>query len=388
MISKRLTNPIRKLSESGKLGGALLILATAISIYISNSAFAKDYIAFWNGHFHLAGLEIPILHSINDGLMVIFFFLVGLEIKREVSIGELAHAKKAMLPVVAAIGGMLMPALIFAAININDTHLLQGWAIPTATDIAFSLGVLSMLGTRVPFALKVFLTALAIIDDLGAIIIIALFYTEGNNFHPLFLAGGLALTGFLFVMSKNKLYNEYVWLAAGLVIWYCILESGIHATIAGVLIALTIPLNKIKLLEHQLHEPVNYFILPLFALANTAFQISAGNIHGMFDTLGIGIITGLLIGKPLGITLASFVAYKNNWCSLPEKINFKLILGAGLTAGIGFTMSIFIANLSFAEGMTLETSKMSIIVGSLLSGIGGLIYLNRQLKKKQGAASR
>jgi Na+:H+ antiporter, NhaA family len=381
MKQKRLQNPIRSLADSGKLGGILLILATIISLLLSNTNYKVSYTGFWESHFFVNGLEFSVLHCVNDGLMVVFFFLVGMEIKRELLIGELADKKKAMLPIVAAIGGMLFPGLIYALLNINDKQLLHGWAIPTATDIAFSLGVLSMLGNRVPFALKVFLTALAIIDDLGAIIVIAFFYTAAENFHPTYLLAAFGILTALFLLGRKKIFNGYLWLLSGVVIWFCILSSGVHATVAGVLVALTIPLEKIKTFEHALHKPVNYLILPLFALANTAITLSGENSSGIFEPVGLGIIIGLFIGKPLGISLLSYIAVKQNWCTLPYKINFKLIFGAGLIAGIGFTMSVFIATLSFSHALHLDIAKIAIIIGSLASGIAGAIYLQMQLSK-------
>jgi len=383
MIRKRLSNPIRSLAETGKLGGVLLILATAISLLFSNISTQEIYTGFWSSHFFVSGVEFSLLHCVNDGLMVVFFFLVGMEIKRELLVGQLSSPKKAMLPIFAAVGGMLFPGIIYALLNINDTQLLKGWAIPTATDIAFSLGILSMLGNKVPFALKVFLTALAIIDDLGAIIVIALFYTEAENFHPTYLLAAFGLLTILYFFNRKKIFNSYLWLLAGIVIWFCILSSGVHATVAGVLVALTIPLEKIKSLEHAFHKPVNYFILPIFALANTAIALSGENANGVVTSLGIGIIVGLFIGKPLGITAATYFAVKQKWCVLPEKINFKLILGAGFTAGVGFTMSVFIATLSFSDELHLAVAKIAIIIASLLSGITGIVYLNNELSRKQ-----
>jgi NhaA family Na+:H+ antiporter len=382
MITKRLIHPVRELSAQGKLSGILLILATILSLSLSNFLGSSAYVDFWHAHYSFLGFDISTLHAVNDGLMVIFFFQVGMEIKRELMVGELASRRKAMLPITAAIGGMFLPGIIYAAFNIRDTHLLHGWAIPTATDIAFSLGILSMLGSRVPFALKVFLTALAIIDDLGAIIIIALFYTEPENFHLQFLLAGIALFGILFWLNNKNIFNGYLWLIAGLIIWFCILQSGVHATIAGVLIAFTIPLEKLKHYEHVLQKPVNYFILPVFALANTAIMISLQNADLLFSPLGFGIIAGLFIGKPVGIALATWFSVKQKWCVLPDKMNFKLILGVGFTAGIGFTMSVFLASLSFRELLFLDAAKIAIIIGSVLSALFGLYYLNLHLPKE------
>lgn len=371
---KNFVNPIRDLADKGRLGGILLISCTAISIIISNSEWSSAYLSFWHKHFKISILEKTIEHWINDGLMVVFFLLVGLEIKRELLVGELSDIKKSMLPVIAAVGGMLIPALIYAAFNYNHPTI-TGWAIPTATDIAFSLGILSFLGNRIPFALKVFLTALAIIDDLGAIIIIAVFYTSGIAKD--YLLYSVLITLILFLLNKFKIKVLSVYLLLGLILWYCILKSGIHATIAGVVLAFTIPLSKLKELEHYLQFPVNYIIIPLFALANTAIIVTAESMPGLGSTLSFGIILGLLIGKPLGIYAISYLAVKQKICKLPEGVSFKHILGAGMLAGIGFTMSIFIANLSFNDVHTLNIAKLAVLGGSLFSALSGIFFLRR-----------
>jgi len=380
MIRGKIINPIRQLAEQGKLSGLMIIVLTLVSLLLSNLPMTAAYVEFWQSHIHIMDYDVSVIHIINDGLMVVFFLMIGMEIKRELYVGELANRRNAMLPVIAAFGGMIVPAIIYAVFNIKDTHLLHGWAIPTATDIAFSLGVLSMLGKRVPFALKIFLTALAIIDDLGAIIIIALFYTEPENFHLSFLISSLVIIGALMFLSRKGFFNLFLWIIASIVIWYFMLLSGVHTTIAGVLIAFTIPLNKLVSFENKIHIPVNFFILPVFALANTAIVLSLDNVSGLLSTVGLGVGFGLLIGKPLGITAASWIAVKYKWCSLPGKINLKMIFGAGLTAGIGFTMSIFIASLSFKEPLLLDTAKIAIIAGSVLSGIAGALFLKSNLK--------
>lgn len=371
---KNFVNPIRELADKGRLGGILLITCTAISIIISNSIWGIEYINFWERNFKLGFLEKTVEHWVNDGLMVVFFLLVGLEIKRELLVGELSDVRKSMLPVVAAVGGMLVPALIFASLNQNHPSI-SGWAIPTATDIAFSLGILSFLGSRIPFALKVFLTALAIIDDLGAIVIIAVFYT--NEIAKDFLLYSILITLILFLMNKLKVKLLSVYLLLGLVLWYCVLKSGIHATIAGVLLAFTIPLNRLKELEHYLQFPVNYIIIPLFALVNTAIVITAESLPGLSSVLGLGIILGLLVGKPLGIYAISYAAVKQKICKLPEGVSFKHILGTGMLAGIGFTMSIFLSNLSFNDAGILNIAKLAVLVGSLLSALAGVFFLRR-----------
>lgn len=371
---KNFVNPIRELADKGRLGGVLLITCTAISIIIANSLLGSAYLSFWQRDFKIVFLEKTIEHWINDGLMVVFFLLVGLEIKRELLVGELSDIKKSMLPVLAAVGGMLLPAVIFAAFN-YDHQSISGWAIPTATDIAFSLGILSFLGNRIPFALKVFLTALAIIDDLGAIIIIAVFYTSALAKD--YLLYSVLITLILFLMNKFKVKLLSVYILLGLILWYCVLKSGIHATIAGVVLALTIPLNKLKELEHYLQAPVNYIIIPLFALANTAIIITNQSMPGLSSVLGLGIILGLLVGKPLGIYAISYVAVKQKICKLPEGVSFKHVLGAGMLAGIGFTMSIFISNLSFNDAGILNIAKLAVLAGSLLSALTGIFFLRR-----------
>jgi NhaA family Na+:H+ antiporter len=326
-------------------------------------------------------LHKSFLHWINDGLMVIFFLLVGLEIKRELAEGELSSVKQAVLPAFAAIGGMVVPAVIYISINAGSPETQGGWAIPTATDIAFSLGVLSLLGKRVPISLKIFLTALAIIDDLGAILIIALFYTASLDLTMLLAAAGV----FAVMVAFNRfgLKNLAFYLFPALFLWYFVLKSGIHPTIAGVLTAFVIPLESGKDFEHRLFRPVNYLILPLFALANTAIPLSVGNLSGLFTPLALGVILGLFVGKPLGIV---FFSYLPSWFRIaerPDGIGFKQIAGLGFTAGIGFTMSIFIASLSFPENEMLNLSKLAIIIGSVLAALTGLIILSTSPKSQE-----
>ena len=347
-IKNVLITPIGDLVESGKMVGILLIGATVISLSLSNSAFSTPYLNLWHTEIGFSFLYKSIEHWINDGLMAVFFLLVGIEIKREFQRGELSNMEQAILPIVAAFGGIMFPAIIFCLFNIKNPEVLHGWAIPTATDIAFSLGILSLLGSRIPFALKVFLTALAIIDDLAAIVIIATFYT--NDIHIMMLLGALGIFALLLLMNLFKVKILFLYLIPGLLLWYFILKSGIHATIAGVLLALAIPGEIAEDFEHQLHKPVNYLILPLFALANTALQLSFDQISQILSPLSLGIMAGLFIGKPLGITLASWILIKIRRSSLPKNVNWKQIAGLGFTAGIGFTMSIFIASLSFEIG--------------------------------------
>ena len=378
-IIRPIIHPIKELSESGKLGGVLLILATLISITITNSSFGETYLHFWHKEIGNNFISMHLEHWVNDLLMAVFFFLVGLEIKRELVIGELSSFKKVLLPLFAALGGMLFPALIFFAFNAG-TENLHGWAIPTATDIAFSLGVLSLLGSRVPLSLKVFLTALAIIDDLGGILIIAVFYT--NEIHLYYLLLSLAVLAVLFLLNKFKVSRFIFYFIPVLFLWYFIYKSGVHATIAGVLSALFIPISKVEQYEHLLHKPVNYLILPVFALANTTIALSAESIPNVFSDLGFGIILALFVGKTLGISSLVFISIKTKICELPQDILFKHIAGVAMLAGIGFTMSLFFTALSFDHPENANIARLAIIIGSTVSAICGLIFLSLTLKKE------
>ncbi len=378
-IIRPIIHPIKELSESGKLGGVLLILATLISITITNSSFGETYLHFWHQEIGNNFISMHLEHWVNDLLMAVFFFLVGLEIKRELVIGELSSFKKVLLPLFAALGGMLFPALIFFAFNAG-TENLHGWAIPTATDIAFSLGVLSLLGSRVPLSLKVFLTALAIIDDLGGILIIAVFYT--NEIHPYYLLLSLAVLAILFLLNKFKVSRFIFYFIPVLLLWYFVYKSGVHATIAGVLSALFIPISKVEQYEHLLHKPVNYLILPVFALANTTIALSAESIPNVFSDLGFGIILALFVGKTLGISSLVFISIKTKICDLPQDILLKHIAGVAMLAGIGFTMSLFFTALSFDHPENANIARLAIIIGSTVSAICGLIFLSLTLKKE------
>ncbi len=307
--------------------------------------------------------------------MAFFFFFVGMEIKRELTIGELASVKKSLLPILAALGGMICPAIFFWLFN-GHTEFKHGWGIPMATDIAFSLAVLSLLGKKIPVQLKIFLAALAIIDDLGAVVMIALFYS--SSLHFLYLGG--ALLSFLMVLGLNKINTKsftIVYLIPALLLWYCLFNSGIHATIAGVVMAFSMPLDKLAKVEHLLHKPVNFFIMPLFALANTAI-ILPSSFSGVYNSsIALGIITGLVIGKPIGIFLFSFIATKLGIASMPSKSSYKQLLGIGMLGGIGFTMSIFTSSLAYNLPELLVISKVAVITGSIGSSIAGYIYLTR-----------
>lgn len=377
-ILKPLIHPIKELSESGKLGGVLLILATIISISITNSSLGESYLHFWHQDIGNSFIKMHLDHWVNDLLMAIFFFLVGLEIKRELVVGELSSPKNILLPLLAAVGGMLFPALVFFAFNVG-TENIHGWAIPTATDIAFSLGVLSLLGNRVPLSLKLFLTALAIIDDLGGIIIIAIFYT--NEIHTNYLLFSLGIMAILFLLNKFKVSSFIFYFIPILFLWYFIYQSGVHATIAGVLAALFIPIKKVEKYEHILHQPVNYLILPIFALANTTVALSAESIPHIFSDLGIGIILALFLGKTVGISTIVFVSIKTKISKLPNRILFKHIVGVSMLAGIGFTMSLFFTALSFKHAENANIARLAIIIGSVLSATCGLTFLSFTLKK-------
>jgi len=365
-------NPIRDLAESGRLSGVLLLVATAVAMVWANSSQGTNFQNFWEQIIGFPPLEKTISHWVNDGLMAVFFFFVGLEIKREILEGELSDWRQAVLPVVASLGGAVVPAAIYLAFN-ADSIAADGWAIPTATDIAFSLGMLSLLGKRVPFALKVLLTAIAVIDDLIAVVVIALFYTHEISADMLAYAG--VTLGVLFALNYFKVRRFLFYLIPGLLLWFFVLKSGVHATIAGVLLAMTIPLNRLSSLEHDLHKPVNYLIMPIFALANTGIVLS-GDISALLTLpLSLGIVAGLFLGKPLGIVLFAWGVVKTGGAELPGGLRWRHILGLGFTAGIGFTMSIFIAGLSFPDAAQQSAAKLAIMVGTVLSGVVGLLWL-------------
>lgn len=374
---------LRAFMESEKSGGLVLIVCTFISILIANSSMSDHYLSIWD--FHAGGHSVA--DWINDGLMAVFFLLIGLELIQEVHEGELSNIKRAMLPVSGALGGMLIPAGIYMFFNFGTaTH--AGFGIPMATDIAFALGILSLLGNRVPTSLKVFLTALAVIDDLGAIIVIAVFYTTSLSWVNLLIA--LAIFIVLLVLNKKfHITNMIPYIMGGIIMWYFMLNSGIHATIAGVLLAITIPFTKgdkkslSNKWQHALHYPVAFIILPLFALANTAIVIEGSWDQSIGEPFALGILLGLIIGKPLGITLFSFISVKSGLCSLPKGAKWKELSGIGILGGIGFTMSIFITLLAFKGDMHyINESKLMILLASLASGIIGYTWLNYVLKVK------
>ncbi|WP_343696007.1 Na+/H+ antiporter NhaA [Flavobacterium sp.] len=378
----KLTKTFKAFFENEKSGGLLLLFVTILSLYAANSSFAENYIAFWEKD--LGGHSIT--HWINDGLMTIFFLLIGLELEREIYHGELSNIKNASLPIMGALGGMLIPAAIFLALNFK-TPTQNGAGIPMATDIAFAIGILSLLGDKVPASLKVFLTALAVIDDLGAIIVIAIFYTTAISFVNLGIALGIWIL--LFVLNRMKIHNLIPYLIGGAVMWYFMLNSGIHATITGVILAFVIPFGdggektSSYKLQHFLHKPVAFVILPLFAIANTCIAIDSNWHMGLNHPNAFGIILGLVVGKPLGIALFSSIGVSAGLCALPKSLKWAHILGAGMLGGIGFTMSIFITLLAFNDPETILYSKISILIASVLSGAFGFAYLKLVLTKKK-----
>lgn len=369
----------RDFLNSEKSGGLVLIACTFISLLLANSGIGATYQDFF--HIKFGGLSIE--QWINDGLMAIFFLLIGLELEREIYIGELSNIKDTMLPVFGAVGGMLVPAGLFLLFNYGLPSQ-SGAGIPMATDIAFALGVLSLLGNKVPTSLKVFLTALAVMDDLGAILVIAFFYTKTLLWANLLIALGIWL--FLYILGKLKVHNLIPYIVGGVVMWYFMLHSGVHATITGVLLAFAIPFGKgaekstSYVLQHFLHNPVAFLILPIFALANTAITVS-GNFSQMLTAhYSIGIAMGLIIGKPAGILAMTFIAVKSGICKLPSGIDWKSIFGIGILAGIGFTMSIFITLLAFNDEIIISDSKLIILLSSLIAGVVGYIFLKTKLK--------
>lgn len=379
---------LKSIFGSEQSSGIILIICVIFSLLIANSSAGSLLTELLNHPFGYADwhLEYSLATWINDGLMAVFFLLVGLEIKREILEGELSDIKKASLPLFAAIGGMLIPALIYFLIN-HDTEYHAGWGIPMATDIAFSLAILSLLGKRVPVALKVFLAALAIVDDLGAILVIAIFYT--TQLEWMYLGYSAAIVILLIILNLRKVSQPIFYIIPGLFLWYFMHHSGIHATIAGVILAFCIP-NKtakgstLKRIEHQLHKPVSYFIMPIFAFANTNIYIDPNVFSNFFNPLSYGIMGGLILGKFIGISSFSFIAIKLKLSQLPEKTNWSSIFGVALLAGIGFTMSIFLAILSFPGHIDIQNeAKVAILLASLVSGVAGFMILKFNLNKQK-----
>lgn len=379
------TSIFKQFISSEKSGGILLIFCTLVSLLLANSSLGAQYLHFW----HVSIANQPLEYWINDGLMTVFFLLIGLELEREVYNGELSSIKNALLPISGALGGMIVPALIYLFINWG-TDTQSGAGIPMATDIAFALGILSLLGNKVPISLKIFLTALAVIDDLGAILVIAFFYTEEVFWGNLGIA--MAIFGLMLLLNRLKVHNMIPYLILGVIMWYFMLHSGVHATITGVLLAFAMPFSAGDekspsiLLQKYLHYPVAFIILPIFALANTAIEFPSNVMSSLQSTYAIGIALGLLLGKPFGIMLFSYLSVRFKMGVLPEGSNWKTILGAGFLGGIGFTMSIFISLLAFSDHQIINNSKIMILIASLVAGIIGFSYLKFVLKEKQEEA--
>ena len=375
---RTLSNTFNKFFDSEKSSGNLLIICTVLAIVLTNSPIGADYLSFWQKN--VGGLSLE--HWINDALMAIFFLLIGLELQRELYIGELSNFNNAILPIVAAIGGMAVPALIHFSLN-QGSPTQTGIGIPMATDIAFALGVLAILGNRIPASLKVFIVAFAVIDDLGAIVIIAAFYTA--HFSVGYLVGALAVWTLLLALNRLfRVMSLFIYILAGALMWFLMLNSGVHATVAGVMLAFAIPFfakeddqeSPSHKLEHFLHKPVAFIILPIFALANTGIAVEADWMQDLTSVNSVGIAAGLIAGKPLGVACLCFVAVASGICRLPSDLKWSHIIGAGILGGIGFTMSIFITNLAFSGNPeTINASKMAILLASLTAGAFGFLWL-------------
>ncbi len=371
--------------SSQQSSGILLVAVTAASLFISNSIWGEDYRSFWNFHFGTEAYHLHLEHSItewiNDALMAVFFLLVGIEIKRELIEGELSDRKRAMLPIFGALGGMAIPALFFIAFNINSPDTFSGIGIPTATDIAFAIAILGVLGNRVPPSLKVFLTALAIIDDLGAILIIAIFY--GQGIHWAWLAASAALVAIMYIVDKLDWDYTWLYITLGIALWFTLLHSGIHATLSGVILAFMLPRQSHKekkmadTLEHNLHSIVSFGILPLFAAANTAIFIDVSMMNEIINPLSLGIFFGLVFGKPLGIVGFSYLADKLKIAEISKNITMQKLVAAGLLGGIGFTMSIFVSNLAFDNKALIDMAKLSVIIASVTAATAGYWLFSR-----------
>ena len=365
--------------ESEKAGGLILLFVTIISLALANSPIHSSYTAFWQ--FDMGGHSIT--HWINDALMAVFFLLIGLELEREIYKGELSNIKNASFPIIGAMGGFIIPACIFLLFNFG-TATQSGAGIPMATDIAFAIGILSLLGNRVPTSLKIFLTALAVIDDLIAIIVIAIFYTKTIIWTNLLLA--LSVFVVLLILNRLKVKNLIPYLLGGAAMWFFMYNSGVHATITGVLLAFAIPFGNgdekstSYVLQHFLHKPVAFIILPLFAIANTSITIGTDWQNGLGEANSIGILTGLILGKPLGIVAFAFTGALLGLCKLPKGLQWKNIIGVGFLGGIGFTMSIFITILAYDDVALINSSKIAIIIASIVAGLLGFIFLKFTLK--------
>ena len=382
---------LRAFIASESAGGIILIVAAALALAIANSPLLPDYqkllstpVAFSAGS--LVAIDKPLLLWINDGLMALFFFLIGLEVKREIVTGQLRSWKQASLPIIAAIGGMAIPAIVFVALNLGSPENLRGWAIPAATDIAFALGLLALLGSRVPEALKALLLAIAIIDDIGAIAIIAIFYTENMNLAALALA--LVPAAAMLLLNRAGVARTIPYFLFAALLWICVLKSGVHATLAGVVTALFVPIatgeeRPLERLEHALHPWVAFLILPIFAFSNAGVSFAGAGLDALLAPLSLGIAAGLVIGKQLGIFGACWLAVKAGWARLPEGVGFRHVYGLSCLAGIGFTMSLFIGNLAFVDPQQIAAVKFGVLGGSLVSAITGIVVLRFASPRKQ-----
>ncbi len=378
IVQRTVSNTFQEFFDSEKSSGILLIICTLISLLITNSPSGAGYLSLWQTH---AG-DLSLEHLINDALMAVFFLLIGLELERELYIGELSNFKNALLPIFAAVGGMAAPALIHFSLN-SGTPTQAGIGIPMATDIAFAIGVLAILGNRIPASLKVFVVAFAVIDDLGAIVIIAAFYTA--QLSAWYLFGAVVVWVLLIVLNRLfRVMSLVPYLLGGALMWFLMLKSGVHATISGVMLAFAIPFSArdddekspSHKLEQFLHKPVAFIILPIFALANTGIVVGADWMQNFASANSAGITAGLILGKPLGVTFLCFVAVASGLCRLPPDLNWRHIAGAGILGGIGFTMSIFITNLAFAgDTETINASKMAILLASFMAGAAGFLWL-------------
>ena len=396
---QKVTDTIQDFLKREAAGGILLMGATALALAAANSPASGLYTAFLDTpvEVRVGALEVakPALLWINDGLMAVFFFLIGMELKREFLEGELSSLRQVALPAAGALGGMVVPVAIFAALNINDPAALRGWAIPAATDIAFALGVMAMLGSRLPLSLKVFLTSLAIFDDVGAILIIALFYTEQLTVTALLMAGVMIVL--LLLLNLRGVTNKTTYVIIGAMLWLAVLKSGIHATIAGVILAFFIPLREngggkrspLRELEHDLHATVSYGILPLFAFANAGISLEGVRLSSLLHPLPLGIAAGLFLGKQVGVFLFSFLAVQLGIARLPESAGWRALYGVAVLCGIGFTMSLFIASLAFEPGALGESvdERIGILTGSFLSAVMGYLVLRSSLRGSGAPAS-
>lgn len=386
---KPMSNFLKEFVQHESAAGLLLMATALLAMFVANSAWSAHYLALLQVPVMVQvadfGIHKPLLLWINDGLMTIFFLLVGLELKREWLVGELADKQQVVLPAFAALGGMVMPAVLYVAINAGDASALRGWAIPAATDIAFALGILSLLGSRVPLSLKVFLTSLAIFDDVGAIVIIALFYTADLSVQALVTA---AMAIFLLAFfNRQRVMQTAPYLLVGLVLWVAMLKSGVHATLAGVLIALFIPMHKpsnpnespLRRLEHDLHPWVAYMVLPIFAFANAGLNLRDLDAPQMLHPVTLGVAAGLFMGKQLGVMLCCWLAIRLGWARLPKGATWLSLYGIAVLTGVGFTMSLFVGSLAFV-GETPFDERLGIVLGSLFSGAFGYWVLNRSLR--------